>query len=57
MTVHIRDFSVETESQSAAPEPTVTQSAQERPAQPLSGRKIAQMIKAARQRACRLHAD
>jgi hypothetical protein len=55
MPVHIRDFSVETENPSAPEAPAQTnQTAQPRPQ---TARQVAALLKAAQQRACRLHAD
>jgi hypothetical protein len=56
MPVHIRDFSVETNGQSApqAPAPSQPVRAQSRPQ---TDRQIVELLKAAQQRACRLHAD
>jgi hypothetical protein len=56
MPVLIKDFSVETNGQGAAQAPAPSQAG---PAQsgPPTDRQIAEALKAAQQRACRLHAD
>jgi hypothetical protein len=56
MPVLIRDFSVETEGQGAPEAPAQPQMAQAQP-RPQTARQIAELLKAAQQRACRLHAD
>lgn len=56
MPVVIRDFSVETSEQSAPETSAPSQGSQSQP-RPQSARQIAQLLKTAQQRACRLHAD
>ena len=60
MPVVIKDFSVETEGLGGSGAPSQAPSAQEQPqAQPRaqSMRQVVELLKAAQQRACRLHAD
>lgn len=54
MPVVIKDFSVDTEGQSAPEAPPQPQASQPRPQ---TARQVAELIKAAQERACRLHAD
>lgn len=56
MPVLIKDFSVETTGQGAPQAPAPSQAGHAQP-RPLADQQIAEALKAARQRACRLHAD
>jgi hypothetical protein len=56
MPVHIKDFSVETNGQGALQTPAPSQEGRTQ-SPPLTDRQIAELLKAAQQRACRLHAD
>ncbi len=60
MPVVIKDFSVETESLGGSGSPSQPPSAQEQPqaqARSQGARQVVELLKAAQQRACRLHAD
>jgi hypothetical protein len=56
MPVHIKDFSVETNGEGALQTPAPSQAGHAQ-SRPLTDRQIAELLKAAQQRACRLHAD
>ena len=56
MPVHIKDFSVETNGQGARKRRPRRRRAQPSPGR-LTDRQVAELLKAAQQRACRLHAD